>query len=49
MTAAQRNAVTNGVGDKCSFETVNVFDWLKTATAVAPHERVIPRFDVIAQ
>ncbi len=47
VAAAQRNAVTNGVGDKCTFETVNVFDWLKTATAVAPHERVIPRFDVI--
>ena len=47
VAAAQRNAVTNGVGDKCSFETVNVFDWLKAATAVAPHEKVIPRYDAI--
>jgi 23S rRNA (cytosine1962-C5)-methyltransferase len=47
VAAAQRNAVTNGVGEKCSFETTNVFDWLKAQTAVAPHEKVIPRYDVI--
>jgi 23S rRNA (cytosine1962-C5)-methyltransferase len=47
VAAAQRNAVTNGVGDKCTFETTNVFDWLKAQTAVAPHEKVIPRYDVI--
>ncbi len=47
VAAAQRNAATNGVADKCTFDTANVFDWLKAATAVAPHERVIPRYDVI--
>ncbi len=47
IAASERNAKTNGLADKCSFETVNVFDWLKTATAVKPHERVIPRFDLI--
>lgn len=45
--ASERNARANGLADKCSFETINVFDWLKTATAVKPHERVIPRFDLI--
>ncbi len=47
IAAAQRNAATNGLSEKCSFEAANVFDWLKAQTAVAPHERVIPRFDVI--
>jgi 23S rRNA (cytosine1962-C5)-methyltransferase len=45
--AAQRHADLNGLGEHCSFETVNVFDWLKARTAVRPHERVIPRFDAI--
>jgi len=47
VAAATRNATANGVAAQCSFETVNVFDWLKANTAVNPHERVIPRFDVI--
>jgi 23S rRNA (cytosine1962-C5)-methyltransferase len=47
IAASQRNAATNGLADKCSFETINVFDWLKANTAVKPHERVIPRFDLI--
>jgi len=47
IAASERNAQTNGVADRCSFETVNVFDWLKLNTAVKPHERVIPRFDFI--
>jgi 23S rRNA (cytosine1962-C5)-methyltransferase len=47
IAAAGRNAVGNGLAGKCSFDTVNVFDWLKTNTAVKPHERVIPRFDLI--
>lgn len=45
--AATRNAAANGLADKCNFETANVFDWLKANTAVAPHERVIPRYDLI--
>jgi 23S rRNA (cytosine1962-C5)-methyltransferase len=47
VAAAGRHAVANGVEDRCSFEAVNVFDWLKGQTAVGPHEKVIPRFDVI--
>jgi 23S rRNA (cytosine1962-C5)-methyltransferase len=47
IAASERNAKTNGLADKCSFETVNVFDWLKLNTAVKPHERVVPRFDLI--
>ncbi|MEI9960643.1 MAG: class I SAM-dependent rRNA methyltransferase [Limisphaerales bacterium] len=47
IEASKRNAATNSLAEKCSFETINVFDWLKTNTAVKPHERVIPRFDLI--
>jgi len=47
VAAAIRNAAANGLAEKCSFEIVNVFDWLKANTAVKPHERVIPRFDLI--
>ena len=47
VAASQRNAAANGLADKCSFDTVNVFDWLKSQTAVKPHEKVIPRFDLI--
>jgi 23S rRNA (cytosine1962-C5)-methyltransferase len=47
VAAAQRHAELNGLGAQCSFETVNVFDWLKARTAVRPHERVIPRYDAI--
>jgi len=47
IAAATRNAAANGLADKCSFEAANVFDWLKAQTAVKPHEKVIPRWDVI--
>ena len=47
IAAATKNAATNKLSANCSFETVNVFDWLKAQTAVAPHEKVIPRFDTI--
>jgi len=47
IAASERNAKANGLADQCSSETINVFDWLKTNTAVKPHERVIPRFDCI--
>jgi len=47
IEASKRNASTNGLADKCSFEAINVFDWLKANTAVKPHEKVIPRFDMI--
>jgi 23S rRNA (cytosine1962-C5)-methyltransferase len=47
IEASKRNGAVNGLAEKCSFETINVFDWLKANTAVRPHERVIPRFDLI--
>ena len=47
IEASQRNARANGLAEKCSFDTINVFDWLKANTAVNPHEKVIPRFDLI--
>jgi 23S rRNA (cytosine1962-C5)-methyltransferase len=47
IEASKRNAAANGLAEKCSFDTINVFDWLKANTAVKPHERVIPRFDGI--
>ncbi|HXG49583.1 MAG TPA: class I SAM-dependent rRNA methyltransferase [Methylomirabilota bacterium] len=45
--AGRRNAQANGLADRCSFETANVFDWLKTHTTTRPNERVVPRFDAI--
>jgi 23S rRNA (cytosine1962-C5)-methyltransferase len=47
IAASLRNANTNNLADKVSAEAVNVFDWLKANTVVKPHERVIPRFDLI--
>lgn len=47
IEASKRNAATNGLAGKCAFKAINVFDWLKANTAVKPHERVIPRFDLI--
>lgn len=48
IAAAAANARDNQLGDPCSFEATNVFDWLKAHTTTAsPNERVIPRFDLI--
>lgn len=47
IEASKRNAAANGLAEQCSFEAINVFDWLKAQTAVKPHEKVIPRFDLI--
>jgi 23S rRNA (cytosine1962-C5)-methyltransferase len=47
IAAATRNASANGLAGQCSFETVNVFDWFKAQTAVKPHEKVVPKFDLI--
>ena len=47
IAASTRNAAANGLAEQCSFETANVFDWLKAHTAVKPHEKIIPRFDLI--
>ena len=47
VAASLRNAEANGLKNNVSAEAINVFDWLKANTAVKPHERVIPRFDLI--
>jgi 23S rRNA (cytosine1962-C5)-methyltransferase len=47
IASAQRNAELNGLAGVCSFEAVNVFDWLKAQTATRPHEKLVPRFDLI--
>ncbi len=47
IAVAGRNAAANALAEKCSFETTNVFDWLKAHTATRPHEKPIPRFDLI--
>jgi 23S rRNA (cytosine1962-C5)-methyltransferase len=47
IAASTRAAAANGLAEKCTFEAANVFDWLKAHTAVKPHERVIPVFDLI--
>ena len=47
VAAARDNAKRNGLAAQCTFEAANVFDWLKTQTAVRPNEKLIPRFDGI--
>lgn len=47
VESARQNAEVNGLQTQCSFEAANVFDWLKAQTAVRPHEKVIPQFDLI--
>lgn len=47
IAAAQQNAKTNGLADKVSFESINVFDWLKANTTARQGEPVTPRFDLI--
>ena len=47
IEAGKRNAKANGVEEHCSFENVNVFDWLKAQTIAKPNEKVLPRFDLI--
>ncbi len=47
VAGAGRQARANGLAAQCSFETANVFDWLKAQTAVRPHEKVVPKFDAI--
>ncbi|HWC60353.1 MAG TPA: class I SAM-dependent rRNA methyltransferase [Verrucomicrobiae bacterium] len=47
IAASQRNAEANGLAKNCSFETTNVFDWLKANTKTASTEKLIPKFDLI--
>jgi 23S rRNA (cytosine1962-C5)-methyltransferase len=47
VAASMRNAASNGLSEKCSAEAVNVFDWLKAHTVTQPHEKLVPRWDLI--
>jgi len=47
LATAQRNAGANHLADRCSFEAANVFDWLKGQTATKPHEKIVPRWELI--
>jgi 23S rRNA (cytosine1962-C5)-methyltransferase len=47
IAAATRNAEVNGLAEKCSTEVVNVFDWLQAQTVTKPHEKIVPRWDMI--
>jgi len=47
LAAARRHAEANGLADRCSFESANVFDWFKARTARGPHEQIIAPFDAI--
>jgi 23S rRNA (cytosine1962-C5)-methyltransferase len=47
IAAGNRNATANGLAEQCSAEAVNVFDWLRAHTAVQPHEKIVPRWDLI--
>ena len=47
VAAATQLAAANGLAGQCSAEAANVFDWLKAHTATQPHEKVVPRWDLI--
>lgn len=47
VAASLRNAAANGLKDKVSAEAINVFDWFKANASARPHERVVPRYDLI--
>ena len=47
IATARSNAEANGLAEKCSFQAVNVFDWLKEQTLTKPHEKIVPRWDLI--
>lgn len=47
IASATANAEANGLKEHCTFETVNVFDWLKKQTKVPANERLIPKFDLV--
>jgi 23S rRNA (cytosine1962-C5)-methyltransferase len=47
IAAAKAHAEANRLAEQCTFEVVNVFDWLKARTSHGPHERPIALFDAI--
>ncbi|MBM3847682.1 MAG: methyltransferase domain-containing protein, partial [Verrucomicrobia bacterium] len=42
VSAARRNAEVNGLQSRCSFQTANVFDWLKSATTTRTDSSTAP-------
>jgi 23S rRNA (cytosine1962-C5)-methyltransferase len=47
VQAARRNASINGFEPVCSFETANVFDWLKARTSHTAGEQLKPEWDLV--
>jgi 23S rRNA (cytosine1962-C5)-methyltransferase len=47
IEASRRSASANGLASSCSFEAINVFDYLKAQTVTKPHEVLVPRWDLI--
>jgi 23S rRNA (cytosine1962-C5)-methyltransferase len=47
IAAAKRNAEANRLAAGTTFETANVFDWLKAHTKTGPSEKLVPKFDLI--
>jgi 23S rRNA (cytosine1962-C5)-methyltransferase len=47
VAASLRNAEINGLKERCSAVPVNVFDWLKAQTKTVPHDKLVPKFDLI--
>lgn len=47
VASATENARANGLASLCSFETTNVFDWLKAQTTASANEKIVPRYDLI--
>jgi 23S rRNA (cytosine1962-C5)-methyltransferase len=47
VAAIANNAARNGLAERVTADAANVFDWLKNQTATRPHEKLIPRYDLI--
>lgn len=47
VAASLRNAEANGLKNNVTAEGINVFDWFKANASAKPHERVVPRYDLI--
>lgn len=47
VAAALRNAERNGLRERVSAEATNVFDWLHAQTRTGPHQKLVPKFDLI--
>lgn len=47
VAASLRNAEANGLKKNVTAEAINVFDWFKANASAKPHERVVPRYDLV--